>query len=157
MPSGRRTRIDDLVADERGASLIEFALFLPVLGILLMGITDLAMGYSRKLTLEAAAYRALERVAVGSVQTDYSALRTEAANAAGVPLSAVTVDNWLECGSVRQPEFAGTCPTGQQESRYVQVNIQANYTPHFNYGPLARGMAVDGVVPISVSTALRVQ
>jgi hypothetical protein len=143
--------------DEGGASLIEFALFTPILATMALGISDVAMGYSEKLTLEAAAYRALEKVAVGSVQTDYSALRAEVATAAEVPASAVTVDNWLECDSVRNEEFDGACAEGEQIARYVQVNVDWHYVPQFNYGPLARGIAQDGVVPIHVSTSLRIQ
>jgi Flp pilus assembly protein TadG len=150
-------RLRSLGRDQRGASVIEFALFAPVLAMMVMGISDIAMGYSRKLVLEGAAYRALEKVAVGSAQTDYSALRTEAATAAGVPESAVTVDNWLACNGTRQTDFVGVCPAGEEIARYVQVNITSSYTPRFNYGPLYQGRAVNGVVPISVSTSLRIQ
>lgn len=144
--------------DERGASMVEFALFVPILAVMVMGITDVSMGYSRKLTLEQAAYRALERVAVGSVQSDYSYLRAEAAAAAGVPVANVTVDNWLECDGVRQTSFNGVCPETQMVSRYVRVAITATYTPSFNYGPLARGFAgANGTVPISASASLRIQ
>jgi len=116
------------------------------------------MGYSRKLTLEQAAYRTLERVAVGSVQSDYSYLRAEAAAAAGVPESNVTIDAWLECDGVRQPQFDGFCPDGQMISRYVQIGIAGSYRPSFPAGPLAlRSSNADGSVPIAVSTALRIQ
>src|SRR5688572_15274005 len=99
--------------DTRGASLIEFALFVPILAMMLMGVTDLAMGYSAKLRVEGAAYRALEKVAVGTVQSDYSFLRAEAAaadGAGGVQATDVTVDAWLECNRVRQTDFSGICP-----------------------------------------------
>ena len=140
-----------LKRDERGASVIEVALFAPVLGVMLMGITDLAMGYARKLSLEQAAYRSLEKVAVGTVRTDYSFLRAEAASAAGVAESAVTVDNWLECDRARQTNFDGSCAAGTMTSRYVQVTINASYTPRFSVGPLATS------VPLQASAALRIQ
>ncbi|HEV2865940.1 MAG TPA: TadE family protein [Allosphingosinicella sp.] len=150
--AARLGRLLALGRDEGGASVIEFALFAPILAVMVMGVSDLSMGYSRKLTLESAAFRSLEKVAVGSVQTDYQFLKAEAAAGAGVPQSNVTVDNWLECDRVRQTDFTGTCPTGQMTSRYVQVTINSTYTPRFNYGPLG-----GSPVPISASAALRIQ
>lgn len=138
--------------------MIELGLFAPILAVMVMGISDVAMGYSRKLTLEQAAYRVLERVAVGSVQSDYTYLKPEAAAAAGVPESSVTVDSWLECDRVRQADFNAICADGQMISRYVQIGIAGSYRPSFSAGPLARRYgAANGNVPISVSTALRIQ
>ena len=151
-------RLKPLGRDERGASMVEFALFAPILAVMVMGISDVSMGYSRKLTLEQAAYRTLERVAVGSVKSDYSYLRPEAAAAAEVPVANVTVENWLECDGIRQPAFDGVCPETQMVSRYVRIGITGTYTPSFNYGPLARGFGgADGTVPIAASTSLRIQ
>ena len=155
---GLRLPLQKLARDARGASLIELGLFAPILALMVMGVTDVAMGYSRKLTLEQAAYRTLERVAVGSVQSDYSYLRAEAAAAAGVPVENVTIDSWLECDRVRQAQFDGSCPDGQMISRYVQIGIAGSYRPSFPVGPLARRYSnADGTVPITVSTALRIQ
>jgi TadE-like protein len=153
-----RLRLKRLAGDARGASMIELGLFAPILAMMVMGISDVAMGYSRKLTLEQAAYRVLERVAVGSVQTDYDNLRAEAAAAADVPEDAVTIDSWLECDRVRQADFNAICPDGQMISRYVEIRIAGSYRPSFGAGPLAKRYGgVDGNVPITVSTALRVQ
>jgi Flp pilus assembly pilin Flp len=138
--------------DQRGASVIEFALFAPILAVMVMGVSDLAMGYSKKLVLEQAAYRSLEKVAVGTVQSDYTFLKAEAATAAGVPVTSVTVDNWLECDRVRQASFTGSCASGQMTSRYVEVSISSTYSPRFNYGPLG-----GSAVPISATAALRIQ
>ena len=153
-------RLRPIGGDQRGASLIEFALFAPILAFMVMGVSDIAMGYSQRLTLESAAYRALEKVAVGSVRSDYSYLRAEAATAAGVPESNVTVDSWLECDRVRQADFNGICPDGQMVSRYVQITVNKSYRPRFDYGPLGLGFAgrsTDGSIALSASAAMRVQ
>ena len=150
-----RTFLLRLRDDLRGASVIEFAMFAPILAMMVMGISDFAMGYAMKLRVEQGVYRALEKVAVGSVQTDYQFLKADAANEAGVAQTAVTVDNWLECNRVRQTDFAGMCATGEDTARYVSVSISTAYTPQFNYGPLIRG--TDGTVPISASSSLRIQ
>ena len=151
-PIGFFARLRRFLRDERGTSLLEFALFSPVLAVMGMGITDLSMGYSAKLSLEQAANRTLEKVIVGTVQSDYSYLRTEAATAAGVPESQVTVDYWLECDTVRQPDPTVPCGGGQMTSRYVTININSTYTPRFAVGPLGRN-----AVPINANASLRVQ
>lgn len=146
-----------LETDDRGASVVEFALFIPVFAVMVMGIGDVAMGYSTKLQVEQAAYRALEKVALGSV-TDYQTLRNEVAasdGSGGIQASDVTVDNWLECNRVRQGSFTGTCTTGQDTARYVSVTVNWSYTPQFEYGPLVGNSS--GVVPITASASLRIQ
>ena len=151
-----RAFLHRLRGDDRGASVIEFALFAPILGVMLMGVTDLAMGYSTKLRVEGAIFRALEKVQVGSFQTDYTTfIQSEAATGAGVPTSAVTVESWLECNRARQTDFAGSCAAGQDTARYVKVTINTSYTPRFSYGPLVR--STNGTVPIEANASLRVQ
>lgn len=145
--------------DEKAVSAVEFALVAPVFALMVLGISDFAMGFSARLSLEQAAHRTLEKVAVGQVRTDYQHLKAEAAVAAGVPQENVTVDNWLECDQVRQPDFNGFCPAGQMISRYVQIDIDWEYVPSFRYGPLAEavGQGENGAVPIAASAAMRVQ
>ena len=157
MPSRLLARLRALPEAARGTSVIEFGLIAPVLAVSLMGVTDLSMGYSRKLAIEQAAYRSLEKIADGTVQTDYSALATEAAAAAGVPVAQVTINNWLECNRVAQASFTGTCPTGQMTSKYVQVVINATYRPIFFEGPLAAFRGADGNVALSASASVRVE
>ena len=154
-----RRRLAGLRADERGASLVEFALFIPILAMMVMGISDFAMGYSAKLRVEAAAYRSLEKAAMGTATQDFSYMRTEAANsdgAGGIETSEVTVDTWLECNRVRSTAgFNSTCAEGQDTARYVSVTVTDTYTPSFNYGPLLGNSS--GVVPLSATAALRLQ
>ena len=154
-----RTRLAALRADARGASVIEFALFAPILGMMLMGVSDLAMGYSAKLRVEQAAYRGLEKVAMGTVQTDYDYLRTEAANSdgpGGIEAGEVTVDMFLECNETRSTGgFNGVCAAGQRTARYVRLTVTDTYTPRFSYGRVFGN--AQGVVPLSATAALRIQ
>jgi Flp pilus assembly pilin Flp len=114
-------------ADERGASFVEFTLIAPFLGLLTVGIADYSRGFSERFTLENAAHRTLERAGVGSTKDDYSFLKQEAANAAGVPIENVTLDNWLECGGTRMPNYSDPCEAGQQGARYIYIKIQKAY------------------------------
>lgn len=144
----------------RGVSLLEFGLVLPVLCFLVMGMADLATGISARFSLEQAAYRTLEKVSVGSTQTDYSYLAAEVATAASVPVSNVTINSWRECNQARQAVFNGTCPSGQMTSSYVQIVVVSTYRPFFQYGPLGTAFGArrsDGSVPISGSASVRMQ
>jgi len=140
--------------DRRGTSIIEFALAAPVMAVMLMGLVDVASCYSAQMSIQQAAARSLERLqASGSSDTTY--LRAEAATAAGVPLSQVTVDSWLECDDARQAATVTSCSAGQTSARYVQVTITSSYEPFFGYSPVGTRDG-SGNVALSAASALRV-
>lgn len=121
-----------LARDQRGTSLIEMAMVAPVFAAMLIGMVDISRAYSAKLQLEQAAYRAIEKVQQYRTTTDtYSTLQAEAATAANVATTAVTVDPWLECNGTRQTSYTGVCPTGQVPTRYITVSIEKMFTPMF--------------------------
>jgi hypothetical protein len=74
----------------------------------------------------------LERANVGSTQSDYSFLKDEAAAAAGVPLSNVNYQSWLECDGTKKA-FSDSCEAGQQIARYVSIEIWKDFVPSFNW------------------------
>ena len=146
-----------LSRDERGASIIELALVAPVLASMLIGMVDLSRAYSYKLKLEQAAQRAIEKVQAYQTTTrTYSTLQTEAANAAGVPASNVTIDYWLECNGTRASSYDSTCTSGQTYGRWVSVTVQGTFTPMFRskYYPRANS---DGTFTIQGKTGMRTQ
>ena len=142
--------------DRRGASILELGLVLPVIMVVLLGLIDVATLYSTQLSLQQAAARALERVQVGNSRTDFAFVRTEAATAAQVPESQVTVETWLECDQVRQPASTQDCPTGEQRARYVEVAIASTYQPYFPYSPLGERNA-SGNIPLTARSSVRYQ
>ena len=69
--------------DQRGASIIELALVLPVFSALVVGVVDISRAYSQKLLLEQAAYRAIEKVQqYQSTKSTYNTLQDEVTAAA---------------------------------------------------------------------------
>lgn len=124
--------------DERGASIIELALLLPVLSTIVIGVADISRAYSQKLILEQAAYRAIEKVQqYQASQSTLTALQNEvvsAANDAGftdVTTSNVTIDFWLECNGARHTTYNMNCSTGQTQARWISVDVTHNFTPMF--------------------------
>ena len=131
-------RCTNLARDERGASIIEMALLLPVLSTLVIGVVDLSRAYSQKLLLEQAAYRAIEKVQqYQSTESTYNTLQTEvvsAATSAGftdVTSANVTIDYWLECNGARATNYDSTCSSGQTYARWISVDVTHNFTPLF--------------------------
>lgn len=98
--AGLTRRLAALRCDSRGASLLEFGLFFPILALFLLGTIDLGRGLAAKFHLEQAAQRTIELANLGNrPQADYSFLIAEAAAAAEVPATQVTLEQWLECRS----------------------------------------------------------
>ena len=121
-----------LARDEQGTSLIEMAMVAPVLGSMLLGMVDICRAYSAKLQLEQAAYRSIEKVQQYRTTSDtYTTLQAEAASAAGVATSAVTVDPWLECNGTRQSDYLGVCagPRAFRAARREDVRAYAPSIP----------------------------
>jgi len=149
-----RPRLSALARDKRGTSLIEFGLLLPFLAFLTLGVIDLSRGLAERFALQQAVNRSLElvqaRPAVASAtatDVDYSYVKTEAASAAQVPATQVTLTRWLECDGVHQPQVTGTCAGGQATARYLRVRIVKNFQGDFYFE----------TIPMAASGALRTQ
>ena len=52
----------DFARDARGTATIELAVFAPVLATLVIGVVDMSMAFGRKLSIEQAAQRSIEKV-----------------------------------------------------------------------------------------------
>jgi Flp pilus assembly protein TadG len=152
-----------ILRDQRGASLIEMAMALPVLSALLIGMVDISRGYSAKLQLEQAAYRAIEKVQqYNTSQSTYNTLKAEAAAAAqaagfsNVTADNVAIDYWLECNNVRQTDYSASCTTGEVYARWVTVDITGTFQPMFTSRRLA-GANADGSFTLHGKAGLRTQ
>lgn len=150
-------RFARIARDDRGASIIELALVAPVLASLLVGMVDMSRAYSYKLKLEQSAQRAIEKVQQYQAESStYSTLQSEAATAAGVPSSNVTIDYWLECDGTRQSDYNTSCTGTQTYGRWVTVSVQGTFTPMFRskYYPRANS---DGTFTITGKAGMRTQ
>jgi hypothetical protein len=151
-----RNRLKKLRSDERGTSVLEMAIVAPVLAMFVMGIGDLGRGFSERHSLQQAANRTMELAHLGTAEENYNFLIAEAATAAGVPQSSVSLDDWVECNGTRNEDFAATCAEGQQIARYIRLTINSTFVPAFSSIGYPNVRA-DGSVPISADVALRVQ
>src|SRR5690242_2997078 len=123
-----------LLRSQKGAAIIELAMVAPVFALMTIGIVDMSNAYSRKLSLEQGAQRAIEKI-MQTTQDDTvdDTLKTEAVcqvngtNADGsckgspITSSDVDVDHLLECIDADGTVHSSTDPdaecTGVQKSR----------------------------------------
>lgn len=143
-----------LTSDTRGVSVIETAVIVPALAMLIAGVSDLAMGFSARLKIQQATNSSVQLATAGGPNSlAFSTLQAEAATAAGVPSSQVTIDKWLECAGTRQLSFEGTCASGQQQARYASVTITGSYHPKFPMMQYLSGTSL----PLKGFSVVRVQ
>ena len=145
-----------LARDQDGAAIVELAIVAPVITLLMIGVVDMSMAYGRKLNLEQAAHRSIEKVmqttGAGTVE---STIKAEAASQAGVTVDKVTVTYMLECDHVPQSDPNTSCAAGTQQSRYVQVRVVDAYDPMF---PVHfAGIGDDGKYHITAIAGMRTQ
>jgi len=159
-----RQRLRRLAGDARGASMVEFGLLFPILGLFLLGSIDVTMGVIARFSLEQAAQNTIEQISLGNrSRTDYAFLRARGAAIAGVPAGQVTVTQWLECrtagGAVGgRLAITAACNNTETPARYVQVHIWKRYQPYFGYAPFSGGAQQgDGSYRVGGDAAVRVQ
>jgi Flp pilus assembly protein TadG len=118
-------RVGRAVRSERGAAAVEFALVVPLLVMLILGIVEFSKVYNVQSSLSAAAREGARTMALTN---DQAAARTAVRNAADVPLSAGQI-------SVAPTSCAGAAPT-------ATVTVRVTYHQPFVAGFL-NGAGVD--------------
>jgi Flp pilus assembly protein TadG len=150
-----------ILAEQKGAVVIELALVASMFAVLTVGIVDISNAYSRKLALEQGAQRAIEKVqqTTGDATVEATLVAEACAQVDGLnsdgsckntPItpSDITVTWRRECtnaaGTISQApgspystsadfdDVANACAAGfASEATYIQVTIQDKYTPLF--------------------------
>lgn len=176
-----RRSLFSLAASDRGAAVIELALVAPILALTVIGIVDMSNAYSRKLSLEQGAQRAIELI-MQSTQDDTveNSLKTEVVcqvngmnvngtcKSSPITASNVTVTFRLECiasgGTISSSSTttdsvafdALTCPATTKDSRYIEVAVTDKYSPLFpiHFASFTSG---DGTYHIAAVAGMRTQ
>ena len=142
--------------DRRGTATIELALIAPIFATLVIGVIDLSMAIGRKLSIEQAAQRSIEKVmqTTGETTAEETIIK-EAAEQGEVPPENVTVTYRLECDATPVADYNAKCAAGQIESRYIEVNVIDSFTPMF---PVRwSGLGDDGKFHLSATAGMRTQ
>jgi Flp pilus assembly protein TadG len=148
---GRRGRrvlrcIAALTRSERGESLVEFALMLPFLGLLLLGVIDFGRAYYLSIEVTSAAHTgALYGVRNPS---DTTGMQSAAiGDAADISSITATATYGCECSdgsnAVAPCSVRPSCSTNVVN--YVQVNTSATYKPMFPWPGIPGTMTLRGM------------
>ena len=160
-------RILNLRRDERGVATIELALFAPILAMMTIGVVDISNAFGRKLAIEQAAQRAIEKVMqTTGIKSVADTIVDEVADQADIAdadkASKIIVTYSLECDD-DDPQTSTdadtfdtyVCGAGTvREARYIEVAVNDVYEPMF---PLHFG-AYDsdkGGYPVSAKAGMR--
>jgi Flp pilus assembly protein TadG len=143
-----------LAADRRGNLMIEFALALPILFLLLVGLLDLGRFSLQK---SAMLQGAREGAQYGIMASDDTAnINTTAQNATG--LTGVTATNtvFCECSSAAGTTVScgATCTGGATLKKYITVNTSANFTSVLGSATTAFGSFGSWTPPTSVTASV---
>ena len=124
----------------RGATVIEFALLLPVLLLMVVGAIDFGTFIHQKMQLQSAA-RAGAQFAAQSDATisDTAGIALAVAGASELDFTGVTTTTTQFCSCSDGIESApdgtgictGTCAGGELPGLYVRVNVAGQFTPLF--------------------------
>jgi Flp pilus assembly protein TadG len=152
------TMLRRLLADARGTSFVEMGMLAPFFAMLALGTVDASRAVIDKMMLQQAASRSIEMVSAGGLDSSaFSNLQSDAAAAAGVSSSQVTVDAWLECDRVRQTSFDGDCTSTQEIGRYASVAINKPYSPWFASSLAGMGYNISQTITLQGKASVRLQ
>ena len=145
-------RLKNLGRDTRGAAIVELAVISPMIALLTVGVIDISSGFSKKLKIEQAAQRSIEKIMNTSASdTIENTLAAEAAHQADVPLDNVLVDYRLECDGTETE--AEECAEGQVTNQWISVTVTDEYQPLFT----RRFGSGTGAYKLSAKAGVRIQ
>ncbi len=132
-----------LLRDCSGFGAMELGIASPFLFLLSLGMIDASMLVGKKIEYEQAAQRTTDyALAVRPNSNDVTRYRNEAAAAAGVDQSNVTVEIYRTCNGTRAAQFEGVCTAGQVTARYVSIAITRPVTTQFDWSGLGRVLGI---------------
>ena len=135
---------------EKGVAAVEFALLVPVLVIILMGVVDYGTFMNQKMKLQDLSRTAVQYVVQGGSASDVMANIVETSDfytAAGADGQTVNVDmaQECECAGGTSVSCSGTCSAVGDYMRYFySARLDSTYTPIFVYPGLPTSIRLEG-------------
>jgi Flp pilus assembly protein TadG len=134
----------------RGTVALEFALLLPVLVLLLVGVTDYGMAVYLRTSLESAARVALQYAIRNPADT--TGITNAAVQAAKLDTAGITVVPSQLCGCPETPTVTAACPVtcaGSKDRGFSSVTVTATFTPILPYP------GIPSTIPMSGTAIMR--
>ncbi|HZT51102.1 MAG TPA: TadE/TadG family type IV pilus assembly protein [Stellaceae bacterium] len=143
-----------VLRNRRGTAALEFGLLVPVLSTMVVGITDLSLGFAHKMAVQDAAEAGAQYAVLhGWSSSAVSSAITSATRLSGITASPAPSES---CGcpsgtTITAATCGSTCASGRTASTYVTANAQYSYRMILSYPGLSNP------VTLSASATVRIQ
>ena len=137
--------------DTSGVAMVEYALIVPILCVLLVGVTDYGMFIREKMELDDLARDSVQYVLQGG---DYNNIQAEVIAKSDIynrvdqnelTVTVTPPSQSCECNSGASVSCSsGSCPSGDYKRGFVNVTISATYRPIVAWPGIASNMAMSG-------------
>lgn len=137
-----------LIRCRDGVGAVEFALLLPILLTLLLGVADFGLAVNEKMRLTSAARAGAQWAYKKAGDTGGVALAVQ--QAAGLDAGRITIATQSFCGCVSGAAVAcdGTCNDGNGVRSYVTVTVSENWSPLIISTVMASPVTLSGTVTL---------
>lgn len=151
LPTGR----PPVAADRAGNIMIEFAISMPVVLLLVVGLLDLGrFGLQKSALLSGARAGAQYGITSVAASGDSASINSTAQSATGLTGVTATSSTFCECVSGTAVGCGTTCTGGGQPKRYVTVNTTKSFSSVVSVTTLNLGSFGSWTPPTSVSASV---
>lgn len=132
----RRSFLHDICQDNQGLAIIEAALVIPVLLVILVGLTDFSMALFKRLYTEQVAISGTQLAISGGIgPVPDTQIIAQLAADSGLPTANFAITRWTECNSDGTKYPQGPCPNDNDvREDFVKVAVTNSYQPIFKVG-----------------------
>ncbi len=149
-----KTLVNKIIHSNRGSSLVEMAMIMPVLLLMIVGALDMGSMFVRKMEIANSVKAGIQYALVRKpIQGDLSNISGAVTNSLGNTVTGTTqinVELYCMCAGVKQV-CTLTC-TDENVTAFVQVTVTEDYkTPFFNYDFFMSSFPIDETATIQLN------
>lgn len=146
--SNIKKKIAGFKKDKTGVAAVEFALIVPILLLLLVGLIDYGLYINTEMKLENMARSAADYVANGgdeeNLEDDIVAFGFAPDDKNDFDDIVITTELTCECDDADVIVCDNACPDGEYKRRFIEVIMELEYDPLFLYPGLPSSMVLTG-------------
>ncbi len=134
-----------MMRDSAGVAAIEFAMIVPVLSLMLIGMVDYGLYITKKMQIQELSRRAVEYVVQGGQESDVQAnvIAHSSLFTASPPVT-YTPEIICECSGGAVAACSGNCAGNDYLRSFFAVTIQGTYEPLLTYPGIPDNITLTG-------------